>query len=112
MTLITPEQTREALKEDLAAIKEVFRDLKQQMEDLKKQVRAGEVDQVKEAGKTLQELRQWMKLAMETEKALNDISREEKGLDRPYAVDLAEARRQIGCRMARVAPCCRSRNLA
>ena len=108
MTLITPEQNRAILKEDLAAIKEVFRDLKADMEDLTQRVRTGEVERVKEAGKTLQELRQWMKLAMETEKALNDIAREDQGLDRPYAIDLAEARRQIGCRMARVKPCCRS----
>lgn len=112
MTLITPEHDRDVLEQDLAALKEVFQDLKTQMEGLKQQVRAGEVESVKEASKTLQELRGWMKLAMETEKALNEIARKDKGLDRPYAMDLTEARRQVGCRMARIVPCCKARGMA
>ena len=114
MTLITPEhKKRDILEEDLVALKEVFQDLKAQMEDLKQKVRAGEVEKVKEASKTLQELRGWMKVAMDTEKALNDIVREDTGLtDKPYAIDLAAAREKIGCRMARIVPCCKARGMA
>lgn len=113
MTLITPEhQEIDRLKSDVEALREILHELKEKMSDLRKQVQAGEVESVKEAGKTLQELRAFVKLSMETEAQLNEIARREQGLDRPYALDLDEARRQIGCRLARIAPCCRAGRVA
>ncbi|MGX9354120.1 hypothetical protein ACS3SW_02850 [Roseobacteraceae bacterium S113] len=108
MTLITPERKEQAaLQSQVERIRQALSDLEAHMEDLGQQVRTGEVDTVKEAGKTLQELRQWMRVAMETEKALDEYAKRESGLDGGYALDLTEARRQIGCRLARLSPCCK-----
>lgn len=108
MTLITPEDDRARLDEHVARIRMALADLEAQMEDLSKQVRAGEVSTVKEAGKTLQELRAWMRMAIETEKTLDDYHKREAGIEHGYALDLVEARRQIGCRLDRIVPCCKS----
>ncbi|WP_425039201.1 hypothetical protein [Primorskyibacter sp. S187A] len=109
MTLITPEQDRETLDQDVEQIRSVLKELKDQFEDLRQQVRSGEVETVKEAGKTLSELRSWMRTAMETEKQLDDYLKRENGTGpKGYALDLAEAKRQIGCRLGRIAPCCKA----
>ena len=108
MTLITPENSGPKFDEQIERIRQVLKDLEQQMPGLAQQARAGEVDMIKEAGKTTTEVRQWMRLAFETEKAIDEYSKRDAGIENGYALDLAEARRAIGCRMARIRPCCQA----
>lgn len=113
MTLITSEQERENFNEDFKRIKRILAELEEQLDGLRQQVRTGEVDTVKEANKTLAELRTWSRAAMETEKTLDEYLKRESGIEHGgYALDLAEARRQVGCRLARIAPCCKANRVA
>lgn len=74
------------------------------MED---EVMEGDVGAIKEAGKLLAEIRNWSKLAMETEARFEERERRRDGIAHGYALDLEAARTTIGCRLARLRRCCR-----
>lgn len=112
MTLITPDKDRPDFGAQVKRIKSALNDLEKQLEGLAEQARAGEVTTPKEADKIVTEVRHWMRHALETEKALDEYSRRETGITNGYALDLAEAKRTIGCRLARIAPCCQARRVA
>ena len=73
------------------------------MED---EVMEGEPGAIKEAAKLLGEIRNWSKLAMETEARFEEREKRREGVVKGYALDLEEARATIGCRMARLRRCC------
>lgn len=73
------------------------------MED---EVMEGEPGAIKEAAKLLGEIRNWSKLAMETEARFEEREKRREGAANGYALDLEEARATIGCRMARLRRCC------
>lgn len=73
------------------------------MED---EVMEGDPGAIKEAAKLLAEIRNWSKLAMETEARFEERAKRRDGVAQGYALDLEEARATIGCRLARLRRCC------
>ncbi|WP_417524699.1 hypothetical protein [Marinovum sp.] len=106
MTLITPKQDIDRLEGRFLVVRESLEEFEAALRDLKQQVRSGEVTALKDAGKTLAEIRGWMKLAMETEAQLAEYARKEAAIDGAYGLDLDKARSEIGCRLAKLRKCC------
>lgn len=106
MVLITPDQDVARLEEDLQVVRECLVEFEAALRDLKKRAQGGEVGTMKDVGKTLAEIRGWMKLAMETEAQLADYARREAAIERAYGLDLDLARSEIGCRLAQLRKCC------
>ena len=73
------------------------------MED---EVMEGDPGAIKEAAKLLVEIRNWSKLAMETEARFEEREKQREGVANGYALDLEYARSTIGCRLARLRRCC------
>lgn len=112
MVLITPEQDIARLEGDLEDVRSILGEFEETIRDLRERVRAGEVDKLRDAGKTLSELRAWLKLAKETEAQLAEYARKEAGIVGSWGLDLDRARDEIGCRLARVRACCRSKDIS
>jgi hypothetical protein len=108
MTLITPENELSRLEEKRQRIAESLERLAGAIGALEKKVAAGEVGNTTEAGKVLADIRYWLKQAWETEAEIERFRRKDAGIAHEYALDLERARSEIGCRLARLRPCCRS----
>ena len=75
--------------------------------DLLRRATDGDLGALAELGKKHAQLEGAVKQAFETEKKYNEWVARQTGTLRGGELDLAEARAQIGCRLARLRACCR-----
>ena len=80
--------------------------LRQFLQDLRARLETGETGTARGEGKLSAEIRYWIKAARDAENELNELRRQECGISDVYGLDLDAARHAIGCRMARLRPCC------
>ncbi|MCC1493428.1 hypothetical protein [Cognatishimia sp. F0-27] len=92
-------QNREEIAEELAYLRRFLVDLRERLE-------TGETDTPAGGGKLAAEIRYWIKAARDAEKDLDELRRQDCGISDLYGLDLDAARHAIGCRMARLRPCC------
>ena len=104
MILITPEETSSPLNEDIERLQTNLRGFARDIENLQERVQSGDVTDA-ETRKVFSDLRSWLRMAMETEKALAQQNRQRLEIDGDYGLDLDAARDQIGCRLARLRRC-------
>ncbi|WP_375690233.1 hypothetical protein [Pseudooceanicola sp. LIPI14-2-Ac024] len=82
-------------------------DLKEEMLRLQARARDGDISAVKEAQKTVLDVRQFLNRAAETEEKLAEIRHGKPGGDGgQFALDLDGARASIRCRLDRLRRCC------
>ncbi|MCH2093532.1 MAG: hypothetical protein MK160_00270 [Rhodobacteraceae bacterium] len=106
MTLITPEDGTSRLNAVLESCTQQVSDIASELEDLMQQVRAGEEIGKRDLSGRLKEMRDWLKVARETEVQLAAAQRKDKSIVGDYGLDLDRARTEIGCRLARIRRCC------
>lgn len=104
MILITPEETSSPLNEDIERLQTNLRGFARDIENLQEMVQSGDVTDA-ETRKVFSDLRSWLRMAMETEKALAQQNRQRLEIDGDYGRDLDAARDQIGCRLVRIRRC-------
>jgi predicted nucleic acid-binding Zn-ribbon protein len=104
--LLTAEAETRRLEEQRAEIEETLCDLRDDIRAIQARLRSGTVDRKTEAAKPLSELKYWLKAIRETEAEIDAIRRRELAIAGPYGLDLEAARDEIGCRLARLRPCC------
>lgn len=102
MTLITPDKGPSQLDADLLRVLKQLRDIMADMEAKQDALRDGEGKDTAESRKLMGEIRGWMKIAIETEARIEERRKEDQGIARDYALDFAEARSEIGCRLDRL----------
>ena len=102
MSMITPDETPSGLTVCITSLETQLRDMREDLAEIYEQIRAGEFDQLKNASKATTEIRQWLKIALEAEAQLATRNKRAKGIVNDYALDLEEARNQIGGRLARL----------
>ena len=102
----TPKDTP-SLEEEFDAVRQTLAHLTRTLRGLEDEVMAGDAASVREAAKLLGDIRTWSRLAIETEARFEKRRQEQQGIVDGYALDLIEARRTIGCRLARLRKCCR-----
>ena len=104
MILITPEETSSPLNEDIERLQTNLRGFARDIENLQERVQSGDVIDA-DTRKVFSDLRSWLRMAMETEKALAQQNRQRLEIDGDYGLDLDVARDQIGYRLARLRRC-------
>lgn len=110
MILITPDKGSTELTELVASLGTQLRDLRGELEKLQTGMRSGEADDLKQAVRTISEIRHLLRLSIETELKLYENNKREKGIVHEYAIDLAAAKSSIGCRLDRLRKtCCKGR---
>ena len=111
MTLITPEDETTRYEAVLESCTQQISDIALELEDLMKQVRAGEEIGKRDFTGRLKDMRDWLKVARDTEVQLAAAQRKDKAIAGDYGLDLERARTEIGCRLARIRRCCREGRL-
>lgn len=96
-----------SLEEEFDAVRQTLAHLTRSLRGLEDEVMAGDAAAVREASKLLADIRTWSRLAIDTEARFEERRKEQQGIVDGYALDLVEARRTIGCRLARLRRCCR-----
>jgi hypothetical protein len=104
MILITPEETSSPLNEDIERLQTNLRGFARDIENLQERIQSGDVTDA-ETRKVFSDQRTWLRMAIETEKALAQQNRQRLEIDGDYGLDLDAARDQIGCRLAGLRRC-------
>jgi hypothetical protein len=99
MILITPEDGPDGLSDSIAAVQRQLSDMRDELDRVYERIKSGDLDELKNAGKTLSELRGWLRLALEAEVYLEKRRKEKQGIVHDFAVNLDEARSAIGSRL-------------
>jgi hypothetical protein len=102
MVLITPDERPTGLTTSINALERQLADMRGELEDLYLRIKAGDLDELKNATKATGEIRQWLKIAIEAEAQLDKRRQQERGIANGYAIDFDHARSEIGCRMDRL----------
>ncbi|MDX1785106.1 hypothetical protein [Roseovarius sp. ZX-A-9] len=102
MTLITPDEGPSELNDAVTSLKNQLRDMRADLEELQTRMRADRRDDLKNSGRLMTDIRNWLKFAIETEVNLEQREKKEKGIVNGYAMDLDAARDSIGCRLDRL----------
>ncbi len=99
MILITPDDRPDGLAETITSVQQQLSDMRVELDHLYNRIQAGELDQISNAAKTVVEIRQWLKLAIDAEVQLGKREKEKQGIVHDFAVNLEEAKSSIGSKL-------------
>lgn len=102
MTLITPPEGVSQLDQALEEVRNTFSSVTRILKIYEADLLSGDDNAIKEANKLLGDIRNWLRVAIETEARFEQRQKEKLGIVNAYAIDLAEARSSIGCRLDRL----------
>ena len=102
MSLIIPEEGPSGLSATVTTLERQLRVMCEDLEALSEKVRAQQFDDIKNQGRILGDIRQWLKMAIEAEVQLEQRKKKEQGIVNGYALDMDAARASIGCRLDRL----------
>ena len=105
MALIEPEKKTTSLDEAIAIADGQLRDLTALAASLLEDIKAGDMEAVKAAGKTADELRKLVRMAIEMEARHERERKREAGITGDYGLDLEQARSDIRCKLGRLRRC-------
>jgi len=103
MVLISAQEEPSGLTGAINALEEQLAEMRGELEALYRRIRAGELDELKNATRATTEIRQWLRIAIEMEAQLEKRRQHERGIVHGYAIDFDAARVEIRCRMDRLA---------
>ncbi|WP_425045424.1 hypothetical protein [Primorskyibacter sp. S87] len=107
MTLITPEERVSQTAELLLSLETSIRALRQAAEELRRQIVTGEDADLAGAGKQLGQVDGLIRSCQKVETSFVEQQNRQAGIAQGgYALDLEQARFEIGCRLARLRTCC------
>lgn len=109
MILRQTETPSSPVDEKLALIATQLGHIQTELIEFQEQIATGSLPTDAEATRLMASCKNWIRLALEMEMKLND--RPTSDTNTNYAMDLAAARQEIGCRLARVAKCCGSKGV-
>lgn len=113
MTLITPEERVSRTAELLQSLGDSIRNLRQQAEELRRQIEAGEDADLVIGARQVAAAEGLVKTCQKVEASLVEQHHRQAGIVRGgYALDLEQARIDIGCRLARLRARCGSREVS
>jgi hypothetical protein len=113
MTLITPEERFSRTAELLASLEDSVRELRQQVQDLTKQIEAGEDADLVSGQRRVAAAEALVKTCQKVEANLVEQHYRQVGIAQGgYALDLEQARSEIGCRLARLRACANPREVS
>ncbi|MFD1509421.1 hypothetical protein [Lacimonas salitolerans] len=98
----TSDANEGSLSRAIRVVEEQLLGMTTELLELQQKVRLGEVEALKDSAKLTQEIRHWLKMALDTEQRCEERRKEQQGIVNEYAIDFDRARAEIGCRMARL----------
>jgi len=106
MTLITPDERISRTADLLRSLEDSLCNLRQQAEDLRRQIEAGEDADLVDGSKQVAKVDGLIRSCQKVEENLVEHHNRQVGIAQGgYALDLEEARSEIGCRLARLRAC-------
>lgn len=102
MILTTPETGQSSLGQAIETVEQQLADMKADLLALQRRIASGDFDALRNGSKLTGEIRQWLKLALETEIRLEERRKQHDGIVNHYAIDFDAARDQIGRRLDRL----------
>jgi len=102
MVLITPDEAPTGLSTSVKSLERQLSDMRADLEALQARIRAGDVEELRNPNRAISDIRQWLRIAIETEAQIERRKKEEKGIVREYALDFDAARTAIGSRLDRL----------
>lgn len=106
MTLITPDERISKSADLLRSLEDELGELRRQAQDLRKQLRAGEDADLVDGSRRVDKASGLIRSCKKAEETLNECYNKQAGIAQGgYALDLEEARSEIGCRLARLRAC-------
>ena len=108
MALIEPGKKTSSLEEAIGIADRQLRDLTALAAALLEDIKAGDMEAVKSASKTADDLRRLVRLAIEMEARHERERKREAGITGDYGLDLEQARSDIRCKLGRLRRCCQS----
>ncbi|MEZ5674442.1 MAG: hypothetical protein R3D81_04130 [Thalassovita sp.] len=105
MTLITTDDSAFPLGESLTEIRNQLEALRADMANMQAKLRDGDVEAVKDGTKAIQDIRHWLRIAIEVEREFAKRQQEQAGIVNGYAIDFDGARDRIRCRLDRLRSC-------
>ena len=90
------------LKQAISVLEKQLRALARDLAVLHREVRSGNIAALDDAQRRTQDIRQWLGIALEMEMRLETHRQYGRGHETAGAIDLDEARSQIGCRLDRL----------
>lgn len=113
MTLITPDNQVSDAAELLQSLKDTVRNLRRQAEDLRRQIEAGEDADLTSGSKQVGQVEGLIRSCQKVEVCLVEQRNRQVGIVQGgHALDLDQARFDIGCRLARLRACSGARNVS
>lgn len=101
---LTPEEVR--LRRAAEIVETQLLQMRGQMEGIRARMLRGDLRALKDSAKITSDIRQWLRIAMETEAKLDEFRKKSRGeADGVHAIDFDRARHQIGCRLDRLRRC-------
>lgn len=108
MALVEPQTGPSSLSKAIEVAEGQLTDLTALAGELLEEIKAGNLDTVKDAAKAADELRKILRLAIELEVRNERDRKREAGVSGSYGLDLEQARADIGCKLGRLRRCCRA----
>lgn len=105
MTLITTDESAFPLGDALEDIRDQLGVLRAEMSALQARLRDGETEAVKDGQRMMQEIRHWLRIAIDLEMEFAKRHQKQAGITQGYAIDFDEARHRIRCRLDRLRTC-------
>lgn len=113
MTLITPDEQVSQTAELLQSLTDTVRNLRWQAEDLRRQIEAGEDADLASGSKQVAQVDGLIRSCQKVEVCLVERQNRQAGIVQGgYALDLDQARLEIGCRLARLRACGGARDVS
>ena len=107
MALTTPEERILQTEDLLRSLQNSISNLRQLAEDLRRRIEAGEETGLTETSKELAKAETLVRSCQKVEMCLVEQRERQAGIVQGgYALDLDQARFEIGCRLARIRSCC------
>ncbi|AVO38501.1 hypothetical protein C6Y53_12920 [Pukyongiella litopenaei] len=106
MTLITPEERVSQTAELLQSLQNSIRELRQMAQDLKRQLENGEEADITGSSRQVAQTVGLIRSCQKVEECFVEQQHRQAGIARGgYALDLVQARFEIGCRLGRLRRC-------
>lgn len=102
MEIITLDEEPSGLSTSISLLERQLADMREDLAVLYLKIKAGELDELKNATRATAEIRQWLKIAIEAEATLEKRRKQDRGIVHDYAFDLDAARLSIGSKLDRL----------
>ncbi len=102
MTSKNPRLDGARIRDAIAVVEKQLKAMARELAEVNARLSRGDMDALSDAVRRTEEIRQWLRIALEMEMRLEKHGNDGRGSGAQPSIDLDEARSQIGCRLDRL----------